>query len=354
MPISRLLAAVLVVAATVSVAAQGKKQVACCAPDMEAVVAVVDGRPILMSELEDHSRSRDPRKLLQLSQLLYEFRLEMLGELVNERLLAKEAAHNGVSVDHLLENVKAEPATEADLRAEFDRVQKAPRPDGSPPPTSVRFEDVRPQIAKYVSNQRLAKARQDYLALLKTKYASAIDWRLDVTRQSTRKSESDPTLGAGDVKVVLFSDFECPYCKAAMPVVTQLVSLFPGKVELIWKDYPSPSRPKAMASAEAARCAHEQGRFWAYGDALFRRQGGITREELSLEAKELGLNSAAFDACVNDRRHQHSIADSVREGESLGVSATPTVFVNGRAIVGFAPIEVYRRIIEQEIALVRR
>jgi len=125
-------------------------------------------------------------------------------------------------------------------------------------------------------------------------------------------------------------------------VLGRILSEFPGKVRLVYKDFPLPSHPGALPAAEAARCAGEQGRFWEYHDLLFVAQPAFSRTDLQTYAARLGLAADKFAACLDSGRHRAAAKADVAEGQAAGVRATPTFFVNGQRLVGAQPIEVFR------------
>ena len=108
--------------------------------------------------------------------------------------------------------------------------------------------------------------------------------------------------------------------------------------------------PHAFKAAEAANCAGAQGRFWEYHDTLFTHQDALAVEDLKGYAAALGLNAGEFDTCVDEERFRDRVRRDMDEGNRYGVSSTPTVFINGRAVIGAARLEVYDRIIREELA----
>ncbi len=108
--------------------------------------------------------------------------------------------------------------------------------------------------------------------------------------------------------------------------------------------------PHAFTAAEAANCAAAQGRFWEYHDTLFANQDALAVEDLKRYAAALGLNAAEFDTCVDEERFRDRVLRDMDEGTRYGVSSTPTVFINGRPVIGAVPLEVYDRIIREELA----
>jgi protein-disulfide isomerase len=153
------------------------------------------------------------------------------------------------------------------------------------------------------------------------------------------------------VTLVEFSDFHCPFCKQAQPTLAQLLERFPGKVRLVYRDFPvDTSHPNARRAAEAARCAHDQGKFWDYHDVLFKNAPKAGPQDLGRYAERVGLDIARFERCVSDRLHRGTVQRDVEDGFRLGITATPTYFINGRPLSGAQPIDAFVRIIEEELA----
>jgi protein-disulfide isomerase len=136
------------------------------------------------------------------------------------------------------------------------------------------------------------------------------------------------------VVILLFSDFECPYCARVEPVLAEVRKTFDKDVQVVFKHYPLPIHPRAPLAHEAAVEAARQGRFWEMHDAVFADQQRLDRADLIARAGQLGLDTAAFAAALDDRRHQATVLRDAAEARALGVTGTPTLFVNGQRLVG--------------------
>jgi protein-disulfide isomerase len=319
----------------------------------DTVVAVVHGEAITMADLEEYSRTAEPKGLFQLNQQLFDFREQMLDGLVAERLLAREAEQQGLSVEQLLSGqVQAGEVTEAEIIETFERSRQQPAASGQPP---VDLDVARPMIRSYLEGRRRSEARGRYVRQLKERAqrdGGGVSITLPIPRQSIPVSSSDPVEGKG-LEIVEFADFECSYCKQLEPVMKSLLTRFEGRVKLVWKDYPLPDHQFAQAAAEAARCADDQGRFRPYRDLLFANQTALAPGDLDRYADRIGLNMPQFAGCVKAALHRDAIGFEARRAVSHGVAATPTVFINGRMIAGVKPFETYERIVLQELGASR-
>jgi protein-disulfide isomerase len=124
---------------------------------------------------------------------------------------------------------------------------------------------------------------------------------------------------------------------------------YPEKVRFVFRHFPlTKIHPSAQKAAEAAVCSGEQGRFWEMHDSLFRLQADLGIESLKRRARELKLDSAAFNACLDSGRTAARIKEDVAEAANSGVRGTPTLFVNGRMLLGNQPAAL-RAIIEDEL-----
>ena len=158
--------------------------------------------------------------------------------------------------------------------------------------------------------------------------------------------------GPEDAKVTIieFSDFECPFCGKVAPTVKQLKEEYSDRVRFVYKHFPLPSHSTAPKAAEAAECAGDQGKFWEMHDKMFANQKTLFPNSLKSYAKEIGLNETAFSNCLDSGVMASRIQSDQQEGNSFGVRATPTFFINNRKIEGAQPLSEFERIIESELA----
>jgi protein-disulfide isomerase len=165
--------------------------------------------------------------------------------------------------------------------------------------------------------------------------------------------DDDPILGPDDapITIIEFSDYECPYCKRWHDdSFERLIETFPNEVRFVYRDFPLTNiHPNAAPAAEAANCAYEQDRFWDFHRKLFSTTTLNTQTYMSY-AEELGLDMAAFEECYTSRRYQDEVMSDLEWAVNLGISSTPTFFINGIAIVGAQPFDVFYEVITKELA----
>lgn len=149
--------------------------------------------------------------------------------------------------------------------------------------------------------------------------------------------DGEPMLGRADarVTVVLFCDFQCRYCADARPVVDRLLTSYSSDLRLVYRHYPVERvHADAGRAAEASMCAADQGRFWDMYSSMLANQSELDLSGLIRQAGDIGLDSRAFARCLESGMHRADWRRDQTDGTSLGVSATPTFFVNGTMIEG--------------------
>jgi len=166
-------------------------------------------------------------------------------------------------------------------------------------------------------------------------------------------ADDDYAFGPDDAPITLieFSDYECPYCrKWHLEVWPRLQEAFPGQIRLVYRDFPLYNiHPNANPAAEAANCAGEQGKYWDFHTMLFAG-GELGNAVYEQYAKDLDLNLAKFAECLSTNRTADEVQADFDYAANLGISSTPTFFINGLAVVGAQPFETFQQIIEQELA----
>ncbi len=147
---------------------------------------------------------------------------------------------------------------------------------------------------------------------------------------------ADPVWGSrsAPVKIIVYSDFECPYCAESAPLLKGMVNNSSGKAALIWKDFPLPSHVQAYAAAEAAQCAAAQGKFWEFHDKLFLNQSSLGSTLYQQLTSDLKLNVDKFLNCLNNKEAVPLINQNISEAKSIGIDGTPTLIVNGQIYNG--------------------
>jgi protein-disulfide isomerase len=167
-------------------------------------------------------------------------------------------------------------------------------------------------------------------------------------------TEGSPSLGPADapITIVEFSDFQCPYCgRFYQQTYKPLLDAYPGKIRFVYRHLQLTSiHPNAMPAAEAAMCANEQGKFWEFHDALFADQASLGQDFYLQIAQNLGLDMTAFQDCLTTEKYSAEIQKDSDFALNLGVNSTPTFFINGLAVVGAQPIDVFKQVIDKELA----
>ena len=177
----------------------------------------------------------------------------------------------------------------------------------------------------------------------------------DQTRYRIEIADNMPQRGPDNalVTIVMWSDYQCPFCSRVEPTLTRITEQFRDQVRIVWRDQPLPFHQNATPAAEAAREAYAQGgdqKFWQMHDALFENQQNLTRETLDRLAGQVGLDMTRYRAAMDGHTHQAAIRADSEAGNRIGANGTPAFYINGRELMGAQPFEEFQRVINEEIA----
>jgi protein-disulfide isomerase len=305
------------------------------------VVAEVDGAAVTATELDEKVGNR----LVRIRQEEYEIRRQALDEIVYDRLLEKEAKKRGISTTDLVRDEVDNQVPEPDAKTvetiyEHNQARFAGKPR----------EAVLGEIRSALKSQGRQMRQATFSRSLREK--AAVKVALEPPRATVAVPASAPTLGpnGAPVTIVQFVDYQCPYCHRAQSTIDEILSKYPGKVQLVHRDFPLDGHPGAYPAARAARCAGEQGKFWDYHRSLMKEQGDLSESDLLGRAKTLKLELDPFKTCIASDRYDSAIRESVEAGSRAGVSGTPAFFVNGRMMTGARPFEQFQEVIEAELS----
>ena len=164
---------------------------------------------------------------------------------------------------------------------------------------------------------------------------------------------ADPSLGPQDAPVTLvnFGDYECHSCADLETSLNALHAEYPNELRIVWKDMPNPStHDEAVNAAVAARCAGEQKKFWDYHELLMANQTQLGPELYTEAAATVELRDGAFARCLENQDTLPLVERTFEEGSALGITATPTLYINGVRYTGSMTTSELRRLIDNELA----
>ena len=311
------------------------------------VAARVGDHAITLTDVDRVAMVQDSGRFrgLRLRDAIYEARKNAVETLIADRLIQADAAAAGLSAAALVEREVARtlvPVTERDVadwyEANHTRVGGA------------SLEQIAAKIREALEQQRRDEAKARYVARLRG--ATNVAVLLTPPRETISVASDEPSAGRTDapVQIVMYSDFQCPFCARVGPTVKKVQQTYGDRVRVVFRDFPLSSiHPRASAAAVAARCAYDQGRFWEYHDRLFGNSGRLEDRDLAQYATEVGLDVSRFTACTQEPGPTARVAGNLSSGESLGVSATPAFFINGRFMPGAQPFEAFQRVIDDEL-----
>jgi protein-disulfide isomerase len=309
-------------------------------------VASVGGSKITLGEIQKAQPDEiagAKSKILSAKYALFTAERAATMKVVDEKLLADEAAKEHLTTDALLkkhvdDQIK-DPGEEA-LRIYYLGAQ-----------TNMPFADARPKIIEHVRKLEYKKGLEDYTDSLRK--AADVKVTLLPPRLEVAAGNS-PSEGGADAPITLieFADYQCPYCHQMEPTLASIREQYGDRIRFVYKDFPLPMHQYAQKAAEAALCAGEQGQYWPYHDRLF---AGTTPEELQVPglkktAVDLKLDTAKFDACLDGGTQAAVVTQNINEGKAFGLSGTPTILINGYFLSGVVPKDVVTDIIDVELA----
>ena len=299
-------------------------------PVTDPIVATFGNRSLTLGEVE----KTIALPLYALDAQRHQMLQQAVQRLIDEHLLEEEAASKGVTLSRLLEDASESEtiAKLANLPAQVKRLT------GSQTTALNAQEQARIRQALIVSLRRKADVR---VTLPKLEMPV-----LEVEADGDRRLGPD----RAPITIVEFSDFQCPYCQKSAGILKELRRLYGDRIRLIYRDYPGPNHPYEPQAAIAARCAGEQGKFWEYHDLLFDRQSSGKGWDFASLSKELGLQQSVFEGCLNSGRFREQMTKDLQDGLKLGVTSTPTFFLNGRPLVGAQPLANFQTLIDTLLA----
>jgi protein-disulfide isomerase len=169
--------------------------------------------------------------------------------------------------------------------------------------------------------------------------------------------DDDAVEGDADapVTIVEFSDYECPFCERFYSQTLGQIReeyVDTGKVKIVFRDYPLPFHAQAQKAAEAAECAGEQGKYYEMHDLLFEKgvAGGVS--SFKGFASEIGLDTSAFDSCLDSGEMAAEVLRDMQDGQAAGVQGTPGFIINGQLVSGAQPFSAFKQVIDAELAKV--
>ncbi|HJQ32542.1 MAG TPA: thioredoxin domain-containing protein [Pyrinomonadaceae bacterium] len=308
-------------------AAQVKKNVEFATPpataaDRARVLATVNGRDITSGDIEDALLPL----VASVQEQVYILRKNDVDTKVNDILLNAEAQKRGVTSRAVLDaeiTNKVPVITEAQAQDFYNKNKERINGD---------FPTVKYQIIQYLQQnegERLSAAFAERL-----RNGASVQTFITPPAPPVFKVATDDQPEKGNpnasVTVVEFTDYQCPSCAAAQPALERLMTEYKDRVRFVIRDFPLQMHPEARKAAEAAEAAREQGKYWDFTAIMFRNQSALKPEQLKQYAQVLGLDRAKFDSALDTGKFADKVERDMADGQRLGISGTPSFFVNGR------------------------
>ena len=305
-------------------------------PSGAPVLLEINGAKLTAADIE---RTRSG-PLFQARNTFFQAQRKAVEEFVDDYLLEREAKKENITVPELIDRhvtstLPKDPSDDA-MRVYYEGLN-----------TTEPFEVMRPQILKHIRDNRLEKAKVEYVRGLRAKANIAV--HLAAPKFNISLNDT-PVRGPADAKVVVveYADYECPYCQQVQPALDKLEAEYKGTVEFAYKDVPLPMHPHAQKASEAARCAESQGKFWEYHDRLYATKQ-LDVPQLKETARALNLDMKAFDKCLDSGEKAGSVKAHLAEAQGFQLQGTPGFFINGRFYSGGLPYEQFKAIVDDEL-----
>lgn len=285
------------------------------------VLATVGGRTITRGPFEERMRSFIYKRRME----IYGSEMDALNFKIYELLLAAEAQRRNSTPKEIVRTevaAKVQSPTDADV-AKFYEDNK------------TRIQGDLASLREQIYNFLLQQEQRKLLLELNQRLRAAASVQVLLTEPEPPvlavSTDDDPSRGAATAPVTMveFTDFQCPSCALAHPIIDELLSAYGNRLRLVVRDFPLPNHANSRKAAEAANAAAAQGKFFEYIAILFKNQSALDTPSLKRYAADLGLNTARFNAALDSGEYAAEVEHDLEDGAQYGVDATPAIFING-------------------------
>ena len=216
----------------------------------------------------------------------------------------------------------------------------------------MSLDAATPLIIEQLVRQKQGERFQLYLEELKTKYNVQITLPYpDLPRQKV-SADDDPFIGTdgAPIEIIQFAEFQCPYCGKVGDTMEKLLETYPGKLKIVYRDFPLGFHDRAIPAAIAANCAGEQDKYWEMHAELMSNQTALEDTHFRTYATKIGLDLDKWTVCLGDPTQEAEVQKDMTDAAAVGVTGTPAFFINGVLLSGAVPYEQFKSIIDKELA----
>lgn len=309
------------------------------------VVAELDGQAITETDLLAKIKPR----LSRIENQLYDIKRDGIDEIIENKLLEKEAQKKSVTVQQLLKTEvedKVGDVSQKEIEDFYATIKD--RVNGK------TVEELKPQITAQLRGKRAGTYRENLIDKLMNQASVEIYIKRPKVDVGVGNSPSQGGPASAPVTVIEFTDFECPFCDRARPSVNQVLSTYKNDVHYVMRNFPLDFHKSAKKAAVAALCANDQKKYWDYSDILWKNQRALDVTNLKKYAADLKLDTKKFDECLDADKHIAQVNQDHQEGMKAGVTGTPSFFINGQMLTGAQPFDAFKKVIDEELREAKR
>ena len=326
------------------------------AQSVPKTVAVVDGQAITEDDLGRAANGRI-RQLMQfpepsqtaesLERAKLMIQWDALNYLIERRLTRAEAARRMISEEDLMES-EIESRIESPARETIEAFTEVNR-DRMPMIKGLPPREVYSQVGAFLTVQADRVMRALFFERLSKQYGVRT-YLEPLRREISTKGHAARGVQESAVTIVEFSNFECSDCASVSRSLEDVRKNSAGRVRIVYRHYPEAHLlPHAERAAEAALCAHKQQRFWEFHDQLVENPKQLDDADLRKRAASLGLDTTVFNDCLESGVASRDVGKDIDEAYTVGVMVAPTLFVNGRMLMGKRSAEEIQQIVDDEL-----
>ncbi len=304
------------------------------------VVAEINGEAITEQDIAALIKSRISR----IENQLYDIKRDAIDQIVEDKLLNEEAKKRNISVQDLLKKEVQDKVGEISPK-EVEKFYN----DNKARVGNKTLEELKTPIEAQLKATKSNTYRNNFINRLMASANVDVYVKRPSVEVPTGNSPSRGGPATAPVTIVEFTDFQCPFCSKARPTLNEILNLYKNDVHYVMRNFPLEFHSFAKKAGAAALCANDQNKYWEYSDKLWANQGSLDAASLKKYAVDLKFDTKQFDECLDSDKYISQVNKDQQDGAKIGVSGTPSFFVNGKMLTGAQPLDAFKKLIEEEL-----